>query len=93
VFTQEQNYPNPFNPSTVIRYQLPVLSIVKLRIFNVLGQEVKTLVDGVQDAGYESLEWDASALASGVYFYRLEATSMSDPSRLFTQVRKMVLMK
>ncbi|MBI1803619.1 MAG: S8 family serine peptidase [Ignavibacteria bacterium] len=93
VFSLEQNYPNPFNPSTVIRYSLPVTSRVRLRVFNLLGQEVKTLVDGIRDAGYESAEWDASGVASGVYFYRIEATSATDPSHSFTQVRKMVLLK
>jgi aminopeptidase N len=93
VFALDQAYPNPFNPSTGIRYSLPVTSHVTLRIFNMLGQEVATLVDGIRDAGYESVEWDASSMASGVYFYRLEATSTADPSRSFSQVRKMVLMK
>lgn len=88
-----QNYPNPFNPLTVIRYELPVQSEVALRIYNVLGQEVKTLVNGIRDAGYESVEWDASQVASGVYFYRLEAVSVHEPSNRFTQVRKMVLLR
>ena len=89
----EQNYPNPFNPLTVIRYQLPVQSHVTLRIYNVLGQEVKTLVNEIWDAGYESASSDASALASGVYFYKLEATSVTEPGRSFVQEKKMVLIK
>ncbi|MBI1805296.1 MAG: T9SS type A sorting domain-containing protein [Ignavibacteriae bacterium] len=92
-FALAQSFPNPFNPSTVIRYQLPVTSRVTLRVFNLLGQEVKTLVDGIRDAGYESAEWDASSNASGVYFYRLEATSTADASKRFTEVKKMVLLK
>jgi len=88
-----QNYPNPFNPSTVIRYSLPVVSQVKLRIFNLLGQEVTTLVDGMRDAGYESAEWDASGNASGVYFYRIEAVNVADPAKAYVETKKIMLMK
>ncbi len=89
----EQNYPNPFNPITTIKYGLPSPSNVKLRIFNVLGQVVATLKDEEESAGYKQIEWNSSAVASGIYFYRLEATSVSDPSKSFTQVRKMILIK
>jgi len=89
----EQNYPNPFNPITTIKYGLPLSSHVKLRIFNVLGQVVTTLKDEEESAGYKHIEWNSSAVASGIYFYRLEATSISDPSKSFTQVRKMILIK
>ena len=99
-FALEQNYPNPFNPLTVIRYSLPgvgqdgILSYrVTLKIYNVLGQVVKTLVDEIQDAGYKSVKFDASSLSSGVYFYRMEAVSVSDPSKSFMQVRKLLLLK
>jgi M6 family metalloprotease-like protein len=97
-FALYQNYPNPFNPSTVIKYQLPVESRVMLKVYDVLGQEVKTLVDEVQSAGYKSLEWNVTystsdAIASGVYIYRIEATSITDPSRLFVQMNKMILIK
>ncbi|MBI1805536.1 MAG: T9SS type A sorting domain-containing protein [Ignavibacteria bacterium] len=97
-YALEQNYPNPFNPTTVIHYQLPVQSNVALRIYNVLGQEVKTLVDEVQDAGYKSSEWNSTnnfgnLVGSGVYFYRLEATSVADPSKHFSQVKKMLLIR
>ncbi|MBI3194008.1 MAG: T9SS type A sorting domain-containing protein [Ignavibacteriae bacterium] len=81
-FALEQNYPNPFNPSTVIRYQLPVDSRVTLKIYNVLGEEVTTLVDGVQDAGFQSVEWDAVSFQSGVYVYRLNVGNFSDVKRL-----------
>ena len=72
------NYPNPFNPSTVIPYQLPASTHVRLEIFNTLGQRVATLVDGVQPAGYHTARWDATdgagrAVAAGVYLYRLRA--------------------
>ncbi|MBI3193681.1 MAG: T9SS type A sorting domain-containing protein, partial [Ignavibacteriae bacterium] len=92
-FALEQNYPNPFNPVTVIRYQLPVDATVTLKVFNVLGQEVKTLVDETQDAGYMSVEWNAGNFASGVYFYRLEAVSASDPNRSFADVKKLLLLR
>lgn len=92
-YALEQNYPNPFNPTTTLRYQLPVNSRVTLKIYNVLGQVVQTLVDGVESGGYKSTEWNASGVASGMYFYRLEATSTSDPTKSFTQVKKMLLLK
>jgi len=88
-----QNYPNPFNPSTVIKYQLPVNSLVTLKIYNVLGQEVGMLVNGIQEAGYKSVEWNANNVTSGIYFYRIEAVSVSDPSNRFMQVKKMLLLR
>jgi hypothetical protein len=85
-FSLSQNYPNPFNPSTTISFSLPAASDVSLKIFNVLGQEVTTLIDGPMDAGEHSVQFDAANLASGIYFYRINAGSFMD-------TRKMVLTK
>ncbi|MDI6767056.1 MAG: SdrD B-like domain-containing protein [Bacteroidota bacterium] len=92
-YTLEHNYPNPFNPVTTLKYGLPLTSNVKLKIYNTLGQLVAVLVDEIQEAGYQSVNWNESNKTSGVYFYRLDATSVSDPSNMFTQVRKMIVVK
>ena len=92
-FALEQNYPNPFNPTTNLNYALPTDSKITLNVYNVLGQVVGTIVNGVMSAGYQSAVWNAGNVASGIYFYRIEATSISNPSKIFTQVRKMVLIK
>jgi hypothetical protein len=76
-----QNYPNPFNPSTTIRYALPVRSHVILTIFNTLGQQVATLVNESQDAGYHDVRFDGGGLASGVYFYRMIAGGKFEAKR------------
>ncbi|MBI1804139.1 MAG: S8 family serine peptidase [Ignavibacteria bacterium] len=85
-FLLEQNYPNPFNPTTRFSYALPVDAQVSLRIFNVLGQEVSKVVDDFQTEGYKTVEFDASSLSSGLYFYRLQAGK-------FTDTKKMMLVK
>lgn len=85
-FALDQNYPNPFNPTTNIRFALNSRGFVSLKVFNVIGQEVATLVNENLDAGSYSAKFDASKLPSGVYMYRLEADG-------FTDVKKMVLMK
>lgn len=85
-FALYQNYPNPFNPVTTIRYQLPQASHLNLRIYNVLGQVIATLVDGVEQAGYKSVEWNAGNVPSGVFFYRLQAGN-------YIQTKKLILLK
>lgn len=77
IFALRQNYPNPFNPSTTIPYDLPIQSLVTLKVFNVLGQEVATLVNGIEAPGSKSVRLDGSGLPSGVYFCRLQAGSYS----------------
>jgi hypothetical protein len=78
----DQNYPNPFNPSTVISYQLSAVSPVTLSVYDVLGKEVATLVDGVQSAGSHTVRFDGSSLRSGVYFYRIQAGAFSETKKL-----------
>ena len=90
-FALEQNYPNPFNPSTSIVYGIPRSGFVSLKIYNVLGQEVRTLVSGPQSAGRYTARFDASTLSSGLYFYRIQVAPDSGPE--FTQVKKMMLLK
>ena len=81
-FALKQNYPNPFNPTTTIQYMLPNNGQVTLRVYNILGQLVRTLVNEVEPAGTHSVQFNGSNLASGVYMYRLESGSMSSVSRM-----------
>ena len=97
-FELSQNYPNPFNPTTTIRYQLPAQSNVAIKVYNILGQEVKTLVNEVRSAGAHTAVWDGvnnkgTQVASGVYFYRIEANGAAARSNSFTQVKKMLLLR
>ncbi|MBD3408929.1 MAG: T9SS type A sorting domain-containing protein [Ignavibacteriales bacterium] len=85
-YSLAQNYPNPFNPTTTIEFTLPEATTARVAIYDMLGREVAVLADGRMTAGVHRVEFDASALASGVYFYRLEAGA-------FNAVRKMALMK
>ena len=88
-----QNYPNPFNPSTTLRYTLPAESRVTLRIMNLIGQEVARLVDGIEPAGNRAVIWNASNVASGIYFCRIDAASTVDRSKSFSHVTKMMCIK
>jgi len=85
-FSLSQNYPNPFNPTTKITYELPKTSDVKLKVYDILGREVAVLVNGEKLKGKYEIEFNASYLASGVYFYKLQAGN-------FTQTKKLVLLK
>jgi len=85
-YALSQNYPNPFNAATIINYELPVDAHVKLEVYNTLGQKVATVVDERQQAGYKSVNWDASAASSGIYFYKLTAGD-------YTEARRMILVK
>jgi 3-phytase len=80
-----QNYPNPFNPSTKIKYQIPDINFVTLKVYDVLGNEIETLVDEEKQIGYHNIEFNASTLSSGVYFYRLQAGN-------YIETKKMVLL-
>lgn len=84
-FKLYQNYPNPFNPETVIEYYVPKGSFVSLKVYNLLGNEVATIVNGYQDSGVYKFKFNASRLSSGIYFYALESGD-------FKQTRKMILL-
>ena len=85
-FKLEQNYPNPFNPTTTIQYQLPQDARVTLKIYDILGSEVATLVNEEQEAGYKEVQFTGSNIASGMYVYRLQAGD-------FISTKKMMLLK
>jgi photosystem II stability/assembly factor-like uncharacterized protein len=85
-FTLNQNYPNPFNPTTTISYQLPIGGLATLKVFDLLGREVATLVNGFVEAGGHSVHWNASGLSSGLYLCRLSSGNFSD-------VKKMMLLR
>ena len=98
VYSLEQNYPNPFNPTTTFRYGLPEVSYVTMKVYDILGQEIKTLVNEEQSAGYKSVMWDSrneygSQVASGVYLYRIDAKAVRNTSVSFIAVKKMILLK
>ena len=82
----DANYPNPFNPATTIRFAVPRAGLVRLAVYDVLGRRVDELVDGILDAGWHAVRWDAAGLPSGVYLYRLEAGS-------FQETKTMILVK
>ena len=85
-FALEQNYPNPFNPTTVVRYQVPAASDVKLVVFDLLGREVSVLVNERRSAGVHEVTFNGSNLASGTYFYRIQA-------RDFVMTRKFLIVR
>ena len=95
-FALKQNYPNPFNPSTTIEFALPVQSRIKVKIYNLLGQVVNVIYDGIKDAGYHKLNWNSddvsgNSVSSGIYFYELNAVGLD--GKEFNQMKKMILIK
>jgi hypothetical protein len=82
----EQNYPNPFNPETCIEYLVPSSEYIILKVYDILGNEVAELVNERKEAGTYKINFDASALSSGIYFYKLQAGS-------FIQIKKLMLLK
>ena len=85
-FSLKQNFPNPFNPSTTISYFIPQRSFVFLKIYDVLGKEVRILVNEEQPAGYYNIDWNAEYLNAGVYYYTISAGELSE-------TKKMILLK
>jgi len=92
-YSLAQNYPNPFNPATTVAFQIPVRSVVSLKIYDVLGQQIAVLADGEMGAGWASASWDGSGAASGIYFCRMEAASMFLPHMSFSATKKLVLLR
>jgi hypothetical protein len=86
VFALDQNYPNPFNPTTVVSFQLPMASEVRLVVYDLLGREVAVVANERRTAGSHEVRFDGSGLSTGVYFYRLTAGK-------YTETRKMILVK
>ena len=86
VFQLHQNYPNPFNPVTKIKFDIPKFSNVKIRVYDVIGNEVAQLFNGELNAGYYEADFNASSYASGVYFYKIEAGD-------YNSVKRMILVK
>lgn len=86
VYKLNQNYPNPFNPSTIINYQIPEEGFITLKVYDIIGKEVKTLINENKPAGSYNVKFDASDLSSGIYIYRIRANN-------FVQSRKMLLIK
>ena len=97
-FELHQNFPNPFNPSTTIMFEVPWQSRVTIAVYNLLGQRVATLVNDEKPSGRYSLMWngrndDGAPVATGIYFYRIHAESLSGQKQTFVETRKMILVK
>jgi len=91
VYSLEQNYPNPFNSSTIISWQSPIGSRQTIKVYDILGNEVATLIDEYREAGKYQIEFNATELASGIYFYMLKASGVD--GNAFQEIKKMVLLK
>ncbi len=89
-YNLSQNYPNPFNPSTTIKYQLPSDGFVTLRVYDILGREITTLVNEYKQGGSYDVDFNASELSSGIYFYKITANGKSGK---YTAINKMQLLK
>ena len=92
-YSLSQNYPNPFNPSTTIKFSLPSSSYATLIIFNALGEEVEALLDKEFTAGTYEVEWNATGLPSGVYFYQLKIYPANGGAEGYVETKKMILIK
>jgi hypothetical protein len=92
VFSISQNYPNPFNPNTKIDFSLPAKSTVTLKVYDVLGKEVMTLLDDVKEPGIYQANFNAANIASGTYFYRIDVKE-SIGGRAFSETKRMILLK
>jgi CubicO group peptidase (beta-lactamase class C family) len=93
-FYLSDNYPNPFNPSTTIEYQLPYRAFVILKVYDVLGREVTTLINETEEPGYKSVKWDANGVSSGVYYYRLQTGDPSTSSgQRYIETKKLLLLR
>ena len=91
-YSLSQNYPNPFNPSTNIPFTLPYESMVKIHIYDVRGRLIQELINSQLSSGYHNLSWDASHLASGLYFIQFESSSLEN-SETFSTIQKSLLVK
>ena len=90
-FSLHQNYPNPFNPLTSIKYDLPNISMVNISVYNMMGRKVKTLVNGIQNPGFKTVQWNAknelnSPVSAGLYIYTIKADG-------FKETKRMILLK
>jgi hypothetical protein len=97
-FALKQNYPNPFNPETLIEYDLPTASYVNIRIYDLKGREVRELANGLEPPGIHTVTWNGKnelgrAVASGIYFYKIEASGTSSHKRIFSKTRQMIVLR
>jgi hypothetical protein len=93
IFNLSQSFPNPFNPTTKIRYQVPKLSFVTLKVYDALGNEIITLVNEAKASGVYEVEFNGTRLPSGVYFYRIQSSPLTSSGQVFIDTRKMLLLK
>ena len=92
-FSLSQNYPNPFNPTTYIKFTIPKSGLVTLKVYNVFGKEIVTLVNEIKSAGEHSIDFNGTNLSSGVYFYHITVHSDKIDATEFVDVKKMLLLK